>query len=59
MPKCDFCGREIEPGTGKLYVRKDGKVLYYCSSKCEKNHRMRIPRKVRWTLAHRAEKGKA
>jgi len=37
MAKCTFCGRVIEQGTGKLYVQKDGKILYFCSMKCEKN----------------------
>ena len=37
MAKCDFCGTEIMPGTGKLYVKKDGKKFYFCSTKCEKN----------------------
>ena len=22
--KCSFCGNEIEPGTGKIYAKKDG-----------------------------------
>jgi large subunit ribosomal protein L24e len=34
---CEFCKREIEPGTGKKFVYKDGKVISLCSSKCEKN----------------------
>jgi len=37
MVKCDFCGKEITPGTGKMYVKKDGVVFHFCSSKCEKN----------------------
>ena len=55
---CSFCGREIEPGTGKMYVLKDGTVYYFCSSKCQKNMLKlnRIPRKVRWTKAYRKEK---
>ena len=24
--KCSFCGQDIEPGTGKMYVKKDGTV---------------------------------
>ncbi|MHC1570481.1 MAG: 50S ribosomal protein L24e [Methermicoccaceae archaeon] len=51
---CSFCGKEIEAGTGKMFVKKDGTVLFYCSSKCEKNHALkRIPRHVRWTSAAR------
>ena len=32
---CSFCGNEIEPGTGKLYVKKDGTVFYFCKNKCQ------------------------
>jgi large subunit ribosomal protein L24e len=55
---CSFCGREIEPGTGKMYVLKNGTVLYFCSSKCQKNmiKLHRVPRRVRWTEAYRKEK---
>ena len=35
--ECSFCGQEIEPGTGKMFVKRDGSVFHYCSSKCEKN----------------------
>ena len=35
--KCTFCNSEIEMGTGKMLVKNDGKVFYFCSSKCEKN----------------------
>lgn len=37
MVKCSFCNDELERGTGKMYVKKDGKILYFCSMKCEKN----------------------
>ena len=55
---CAFCGREIEPGTGKIYVTRDGHVYYFCSSKCQKNMLKlgRVPRRVRWTEAYRKEK---
>ncbi|RLI88121.1 MAG: 50S ribosomal protein L24e [Archaeoglobales archaeon] len=48
---CSFCGSEIEVGTGKMYVRRDGRVLYFCSGKCEKNmlKLKRNPRKLKWT----------
>jgi large subunit ribosomal protein L24e len=55
--KCAFCGKEIEPGTGIMLVKNDGKVLYFCSSKCLKNYRLgRNPRKVKWTEAYRKAK---
>ncbi len=48
---CSFCGYEIEPGTGKMYVRRDGRVFYFCSGKCEKNmlKLKRKSRKLKWT----------
>jgi len=56
--KCSFCNREIEKGTGKMYVKKDGKIFYFCSSKCEKNH-LKLKRKARdikWTQFFQKEK---
>lgn len=38
MAKCDFCKHKIEPGTGKKFIQKDGKVLDFCSGKCETHH---------------------
>lgn len=48
---CSFCGNEIEPGTGKMYIKKDGTVFYFCKNKCKKNMIVlkRVPRRVRWT----------
>jgi len=52
MPKvftCSFCGKEIEPGTGLMYVKNDGTILRFCSSKCFKSYKMkRDPRKLKW-----------
>lgn len=55
---CSFCGKEIEPGTGRMYVKKDGTVLFFCSSKCFKNSMelKRVPRRVRWTKEYAREK---
>jgi len=52
---CSFCGEDIEPGTGKMFVRRDGKVFYFCSRKCEKNmlELGRNPRKLKWTKYYR------
>ncbi|WFO76024.1 50S ribosomal protein L24 [Desulfurococcaceae archaeon MEX13E-LK6-19] len=55
MPRivhCSFCGRLIEPGTGIMYVKNDGSILWFCSSKCRKNFLKlgRNPRKLKWTL---------
>ncbi len=58
--KCTFCGIDTPPGKGKTFVRTTGKVLYFCSNKCEKNmlKLQRIPRKVRWTEEFRKERRK-
>jgi large subunit ribosomal protein L24e len=51
---CSFCGAEIEPGTGKMYVKKDGTVLLFCTNKCSKNmvDMRRVPRRTTWTRAY-------
>ncbi|UCD26299.1 MAG: 50S ribosomal protein L24e [Candidatus Bathyarchaeota archaeon] len=65
MPKtrlCSFCGHEFPPGTGAMYVRNDGTLLWFCSSKCRKSsvELKRDSRKVRWTKYFgKEEKGKA
>ncbi|MFB6124402.1 MAG: 50S ribosomal protein L24e [Halanaeroarchaeum sp.] len=47
---CDYCGADIEPGTGTMYVYNDGTTVYFCSAKCEKNADLgREPRDVEWT----------
>ncbi len=49
--KCTFCGKEIPKGKGTLYVRKDGKVYAFCSSKCMRNmlKLKRSGKKLKWT----------
>ncbi|MFH1590832.1 MAG: 50S ribosomal protein L24e [archaeon] len=54
MVKCTFCGVVIEPGTGKLFIKKDGKTHNFCSNKCQKNL-LGLGRKARettWTAEH-------
>ena len=58
MAKCTFCGITIPKGTGKIYVKKDAKVLYFCSSKCEKNM-LKLKRKpitTRWSGRYEKKK---
>jgi len=46
---CDYSGQEIEPGTGTMYVKNDGTVLWFADAKCEKNYLMgREPRDLEW-----------
>jgi large subunit ribosomal protein L24e len=47
---CDYCGSDIEPGTGTMFVYTDGRVVHYCSSKCENNADLgRASRDLEWT----------
>ncbi len=58
MAKCDFCKVSIPKGTGKMYVKTDGKILDFCSTKCEKNM-LKLNRKSRttkWTGEYQAVK---
>ena len=55
---CTFCGEEIEPGTGRMYIKKDGVVYNFCTSKCFKNKVImgRLPRRTTWTQYYAREK---
>ncbi|MBS3135661.1 50S ribosomal protein L24e [Candidatus Woesearchaeota archaeon] len=51
MVKCTFSGEEIEPGTGMIFVTKEGKALYFKNKKCEKSY-LKLKRKpitTRWS----------
>lgn len=53
---CSFCSNPIEPGSGKMFVKKDGTIFYFCSSKCENNMRLgRISRKLKWVSKAKAK----
>ena len=54
MPRCDFCRKNVEQGTGKIYVTKEGRVFDFCSMKCEKNMLKlgRKPRTTKWTVEY-------
>jgi len=47
---CSFCGADIEPGTGKMFVRDNAQILFFCTNKCQKNmlQLKRNPRRVGW-----------
>jgi large subunit ribosomal protein L24e len=58
--KCSFCGGRVEPGSGLMLVKRDGTVLFFCSSKCERNMKLgRKPHRVRWTERYRKLREKA
>jgi len=47
--KCSFCSKTIPKGTGKMFVKTTGEILYWCSSKCEKNYMLgRKAKKLKW-----------
>ena len=51
MARCSFCNENIERGTGFIYVLTEGKVLDFCSRKCEK-YMLKFKRKAihtKWT----------
>jgi large subunit ribosomal protein L24e len=49
--KCSFCNKEIKKGTGIIYVKTDGTMIYFDSGKCVKNmlDLKRKPAKLKWT----------
>ena len=61
MPRtreCDFCGAEIEPGTGTMLVLNDGSTHHFCSAKCEKNVDLgREARDLEWTESGQRQSG--
>ncbi|MBN1169942.1 50S ribosomal protein L24e [Candidatus Micrarchaeota archaeon] len=55
MVKCSFSGKEIPKGIGVMYVKKDGTIYYFYSSKEKKNfiNLKREGRRQKWTPASR------
>ena len=53
MANCSFCEGPIPKGTGLMYVKKDGTLFNFCSSKCKKNNLDlgREGRRQKWTQA--------
>jgi large subunit ribosomal protein L24e len=49
MAKCTTCKDNIYKGTGKMFVRNDGRIFNFCSSKCQKNWKLgRESKKLTW-----------
>ncbi len=61
MPRtytCSFCGKDFPSGEGILYVRNDGVIFRFCSSKCRRAllDFKRDARKFKWTEHYVKEK---
>jgi large subunit ribosomal protein L24e len=52
--QCSFCAGEVEPGTGTMFVKRDGSVFYFCTSSCRKQQMNlgRVGHRLKWTRAH-------
>lgn len=48
---CSFCGNPIEPGTGKMFIKKDGSVFYFDNARCQSSllDKGRLARRLKWT----------
>jgi large subunit ribosomal protein L24e len=59
--QCSFCAGEIEPGTGLMFVKRDGTVFHFCSGSCRKQQLGlgRVGHRVRWTRAHTLKREQA
>ncbi len=51
---CSFCGGEIKPGKGVMYVRNNGTILWFCSRRCRVSmlEFRRDARKFKWTAKY-------
>lgn len=58
--KCSFCGGNIMPGFGLMFIRVDGTVQRFCSRKCFVSSVMyrRDPRRLAWVRKMRKIEGK-
>ncbi len=59
--QCSFCADEIEPGTGTMYVKRDGTVYHFCSASCRKQQLKlhRVGQRFKWTRAYALQKAAA
>jgi len=56
---CSFCGGVLEPGTGKMFVKRDGDYLLFLQQQVPEELQARpVPRRVQWTAAGRRARGK-
>ena len=59
MAKCSFCREDIPVGKGRMFVKNDGRIFYFCNSKCWKNWKLgREGKNIKWTKAWKEAKTK-
>jgi large subunit ribosomal protein L24e len=48
---CSFCGNPLEPGTGMMFIKKDGSVYYFDKRRCKLSllDFGRLNRRTKWT----------
>ena len=48
---CSFCGEPLEPGTGMMFVKRDGSTYYFDRRRCQRSllDFGRLARKFKWT----------
>lgn len=58
--RCSVCKSNVLKGSGKMFVRNDGRIFYFCSSKCQRNWNMgREGKKLKWVVSEKKVKKKS
>ncbi|HKZ49515.1 MAG TPA: 50S ribosomal protein L24e [Candidatus Nanoarchaeia archaeon] len=57
MVVCSYCNKNFDRTSGKMLVQNTGKVLFFCSNKCEKYMLVlqRSPKRLKWTKPLKAK----
>lgn len=54
--KCSICRTSIPKGTGKMFIRNDGRIFYFCALKCQRNFELgRSEKKLKWAKTGKKE----
>jgi large subunit ribosomal protein L24e len=51
MPICAYCKKDFDRTSGKAVIMNSGKILYFCSGKCDAYmlELERNPKRLKWT----------
>jgi len=56
MPTCSFCKKVYEFPRGLTLILNDGRLMHFCTSKCQRNFKLkRDPKKVKWIKKRKEE----